>query len=112
MTSLVVCGSFQFVNYFYFYVNREKVYIEEFLKLLLSCDREDSSIQLLLEEAFRPFSNLTIPKEEQYLEDLILISSKLVCWQPDIKEVDTQKGLTYLVFTSKVYKRRYIKIVQ
>jgi len=76
MTSLVVCGSFQFVNYFYFYVNKEKVYIKEFFKLLPSYNGKYSSIQLLLEETLRPFSNLTISKERQYLEDLILISSK------------------------------------
>jgi len=54
--------------------------MEEFEKLLPSCNREDSSIWLLPKEAFRPFGSSATYKEEQYPEDLILISSELVYW--------------------------------
>jgi len=78
MASLVVCGLFQLVDCFCFCVDKEKVYVEEFLKLLPSYDGEDSGIQLLPEEALRPLSSLTTPKEGQHPQNLILISSKLV----------------------------------
>ena len=45
-TCLIIYSLFQFVNYFYFCINREKVCAEEFLILLPSYNREDSNVQL------------------------------------------------------------------
>jgi len=78
MTSLVVCSLFQFVDCFCFCVDKEKVYVEEFLKLLPSHDGEDSGVQLLPEEALRPLGSLTTSKEGQHSKNLILIPSELV----------------------------------
>jgi len=57
---------------------------EELLKLGLYDNRESVSSKLFTEEAFWLFRSMTTLKEEQSLEDLVLIVSKLLSKQIDI----------------------------
>ena len=52
LDTLVVCSSFQFVDFFYFCIDKKKIYVKEFFKLWLSYNRKNSNVWLLSEEIF------------------------------------------------------------